>query len=511
MKVFNNLTHKLEEFEPINSGIVTFYSCGPTVYDHSHIGHARSAITWDLFARYLRFKNYQVTWIRNITNVDDKIINRAKELGIPADTLSRKYTYEFWNDMDSLNVSWPDYEPRATDYIPEMIKFIEGLIAQGSAYAIDGDVYFSVNNYSKYGQLKRQSLNDLKEGSSRLDPNIRKRDQLDFALWKAFPDEPSSSFSSPWGLGRPGWHIECSTMIETILKEKFAISTLDIHAGGDDLIFSHHENECAQSECFTGKPLAKYWLHNGMVMIDGAKMSKSSNNYMTIKSVLAKFKPNTVRFFCLQTHYKKQINFTNAALQAAENGFDKLFNAISEELKSISFNSFAQIKLDEIQRASLNQDLINRFIEILDNDLATPQALALLFENLSQKTTIIYLLSILGFDLRFNIKDSSLKSLIHSIADAKALSTASHVDAIASLKAVATSYNNLPETSSSTEEEILINKNDLGKIIQTLLELREEARLTKNFELSDRIRQELEQAGIVIKDFRDKPSEYSFT
>ena len=510
MRVFNNLTHKLEEFEPINSNIVTFYSCGPTVYDDSHIGHARSAITWDLLARYLRFKNYQVTWIRNITNVDDKIINRAKELDILADTLSRKYTYEFWDDMVSLNVSWPDHEPRATDYIPEMIKFIEGLIAQGSAYAVDGDVYFSVNKYTQYGQLKRQSIDALKEGNSRLDPNSKKKDQLDFALWKAFPNEPLSSFSSPWGLGRPGWHIECSTMIETILKEKFAVSTLDIHAGGDDLIFPHHENECAQSECFTGKPLAKYWLHNGMVMINGTKMSKSLNNYMTIKSVLTKFKPNTVRFFCLQTHYKKQINFTNTALQAAESGFDKLFNAIAEELKGIKFDSFAQVQLDEIQRASLDQALINRFTEILDNDLATPQALALLFENLDQKPTVIYLLSILGFDLRSNTKENSLKSLMHSIADAKAMSRASHVDAIASLKAAATSYDNLTETNATMQENILIDKGSLGSIIETLLDLREKARLEKNFELSDRIRLELEKAGIIIKDFKDKPSEYSF-
>ncbi|MEB3316268.1 MAG: cysteine--tRNA ligase [Candidatus Melainabacteria bacterium] len=510
MRVFNNLTHKLEEFEPINSNIVTFYSCGPTVYDDSHIGHARSAITWDLLARYLRFKNYQVTWIRNITNVDDKIINRAKELDILADTLSRKYTYEFWDDMVSLNVSWPDHEPRATDYIPEMIKFIEGLIAQGSAYAVDGDVYFSVNKYTQYGQLKRQSIDALKEGNSRLDPNSKKKDQLDFALWKAFPNEPLSSFSSPWGLGRPGWHIECSTMIETILKEKFAVSTLDIHAGGDDLIFPHHENECAQSECFTGKPLAKYWLHNGMVMINGTKMSKSLNNYMTIKSVLTKFKPNTVRFFCLQTHYKKQINFTNTALQAAESGFDKLFNAIAEELKGIKFDSFAQVQLDETQRASLNQALINRFTEILDNDLATPQALALLFENLDQKPTVIYLLSILGFDLRSNTKENSLKSLMHSIADAKAMSRASHVDAIASLKAAATSYDNLTEANDTMQENILIDKGSLGSIIETLLELREKARLEKNFELSDRIRLELEKAGITIKDFKDKPSEYSF-
>jgi cysteinyl-tRNA synthetase len=247
-----------------------------------------------------------------------------------------------------------------------------------------------------------------------------------------------------------------------------------------------------------------------MVMINGTKMSKSLSNYMTIKSVLAKFKPNTVRFFCLQTHYKKQINFTNTALQAAESGFDKLFNAISEELKGIKFDSFAQVQLNETQRASLDQALINRFIEILDNDLATPQALALLFENLDQKPTVIYLLSILGFDLRSNTKENSLKSLMYSIADAKAMSRASHVDAIASLKAAATSYDNLTKSNAAMQENILVNKGSLDSIIQTLLELREKARLEKNFALSDRIREELETAGIIIKDFKDKPSEYSF-
>lgn len=462
MRVFNNLTDKLEEFEPLTPGIVNFYSCGPTVYDDSHIGHARSAITWDICARYLRFKGYKVNWIRNITNVDDKIINKAQELNVLPDALSRKYTYEFWNDMQALNVSWPDFEPRATDYIPEMIQFIESLIEKGYAYVTDGDVYFKVQEYSKYGQLKGQSIEELKEGNSRIDLNEKKQDQLDFALWKAFPQEPLSSFNSPWGLGRPGWHIECSTMIQSILTKQFSCSSLDIHAGGDDLIFPHHENECAQSECFTGKPLAKYWMHNGMVMINGAKMSKSLNNYMTIKSVLNKFKANTVRFFCLQTHYKKQINFTDTALQAAENGFNKLFSAIANELSSFTFNKFTNnLEMDEAIQNTLDKALIQNFIEAMDNDLGTPQAISLLFENLDKKNTVIYLLDILGFNL-----------------------------------------------SSGTSEESKLSSQALEKLVRTLLNLRERARNEKNFELSDQIRKNLEDAGVLIKDFRDKPSEY---
>ncbi len=472
MKVFNNLTNQLEEFIPLSPNLVTFYSCGPTVYDDSHIGHARSAITWDLLARYLKFKGYQVVWIRNITNVDDKIINRAKELNIAADTLSRKYTYEFWNDMEALNVSWPEFEPRATDYIPEMISFIEKLIQAGFAYETNGDVYFKVSKYEHYGQLKKQSLDELKDGNSRIDANEKKEDKLDFALWKAFPNEPLSSFQSPWGLGRPGWHIECSTMIETILNEKFNCSTLDIHAGGDDLIFPHHENECAQSECLTGQKLAKYWMHNGMVMINGTKMSKSLNNYMTIKSTLKKFKANTIRFFCLQTHYKKQINFTDAALEAAETGFSKLYHSIKDTLKNIEFTKFSGLKLNLEQQSSLNEKMIKEFTEIMDNDLGTPQALALLFDNPNEKLTIAYLLDILGFNL--NLKQS----------------------------------NNSRETNS--EEQVTLNRSPMSDLIQTLLEIREKARSEKDFMLSDKIRKQLELSGVSIKDFRDKPSEWSF-
>jgi len=377
MKVYNNLTRKLEDFAPLTGREVTIYSCGPTVYDHSHIGHARSAITWDLLYRHLKHRGYAVKWARNITNVDDKIVKRAGELGISPDQLSRKFTYEFWADMTALNVSWPDYEPRATDYIAEMISFIEDLIASGFAYTAGGDVYFRVAKHKAYGQLKGLSLDKLREGVARVDENKLKEDQLDFALWKSFSTE-TDAFDSPWGKGRPGWHLECSTMIESLFG-----ATIDIHAGGDDLIFPHHENECAQSECHSSKPLAKYWMHNGMVMINGAKMSKSENNFFTIKDVLAKYKANTVRYFCLSTHYKKQINFTDEALAAAETGFDKL-------LKSIAG---VEAKADD-------KALIAKFETAMDADLNSPQALALLFETgSSSASTVAYLLAVLGFDL----------------------------------------------------------------------------------------------------------------
>ncbi|MCH2227098.1 MAG: cysteine--tRNA ligase [Candidatus Caenarcaniphilales bacterium] len=467
MKVFNNLTNKLEDFKNLKEDLVHIYSCGPTVYDDSHIGHARSAITWDLLARYLRYKGYKVNWIRNITNVDDKIINRAKELNISPDTLSRKYTYEFWADMSALNVSWPDFEPRATDYIDEMIEFIQGLMDKGAAYEVEGDVYFRIKCHKDYGQLKKQSIEQLKEGHGRIEENSKKEDQLDFALWKAFPDDKETSFKSPWGYGRPGWHLECSTMIKSIL-EKHDMNTLDIHSGGDDLIFPHHENECAQSECLTGEALAKYWMHNGMVMVNGTKMSKSLNNYMTIKDTLAKFSPNTIRYFCLATHYKRQINFTNEALQSAENGFKKLLNSLSQRLQYIKEEA-VNLEASEIEKQfkdSLDQSLIKEFEKFMDNDLSSPQALALLFEKSQDeksKDTIIYLLSILGFNLE-------------------------------------------TQTSSNTQK-----LEAMDAIVSQLLEIREQARANKDFATSDKIRDQLQAAGISIKDYRDKASEWSFS
>jgi cysteinyl-tRNA synthetase len=446
MKIYNNLSRQLEEFEPLRAPRVFVYSCGPTVYDFSHIGHARSAIAWDVLARYLRYSGYEVKWIRNITNVDDKIINRAKALKCSSDQLSRRFTYEFWNDMTALNVSWPEFEPRATDYIAEIINFIQELIDKDFAYQAGGDVYFKASKFKSYGQLKGQSPEDLRKGIARVAENERKEDVLDFALWKAFPDDTASSFHSPWGFGRPGWHIECSAMIRSILAQEQAGCTLDIHAGGDDLIFPHHENECAQSEALNCKSLAKYWMHNGMVMVNGAKMSKSENNFMTIKDVLKDFKANTIRFFCLSTHYKKQINFTHEALKAAEVGFDKLFQHICVDS----------------DKENLDENLIAEFRRYMDDDLSTPQALALLFDNKHKPASVAYLLSILGFDLDF--KQSS------------------HMNAAA-----------------------------LGASLDLLLEFREQARLNRDFATSDRIRDTLSASGILIKDHKDKPSSWELS
>lgn len=463
MKVYNNLTRKLEDFAPINSPYVYIYSCGPTVYDMSHIGHARSCITWDLLYRYLKHKKYQVKWIRNITNVDDKIVNRARELGTSPDQLSRVYTYEFWADMAALNISIPEFEPRATDYLQEMFNFIQELIDKGFAYAVDGDVYFRVSKHKHYGQLKGQSLEELRDGESRVDANSRKEDRLDFALWKAFPESPETSFKSPWSIGRPGWHLECSTMIREILQQHKAGDTLDIHAGGDDLIHPHHENECAQSETLTGKALAKYWMHNGMVMVNGSKMSKSEGNFFTIKDLLKEYKPNTIRYFCLISHYAKQVNFSHEALKAAETGFDKLYAGIKPVIAELNLKPGYFTKLS-IPSSELDSTLVQKFEQAMDQDLNTAQAFAAIFEHKDSAKTVIYLLDVLGFDLVNHENDNS--------ADPK-------------------------------------SNQALKSVMDLVLNIRNKVRANKDFSTSDQIRDSLTNARITIKDYRDKPSEWT--
>lgn len=447
LKVFNNLSSKLENFLPLDPDRVVMYTCGPTVYDYSHLGHARSCLVWDMVYRYLKYKKYNITWIRNITNIDDKIIKRANELNCSPEKLSRIFTYEFWQDMANLNISWPDYEPRATDYLPQMYEFIQNLIDKACAYHIDGDVYFRVAKHRHYGQLKKLSLDELSEGINRIDSNSRKEDQMDFALWKAFPNEAKTSFLSPWGLGRPGWHLECSTMISSILSELNYGPSLDIHAGGDDLLFPHHENECAQSESLTGFPLAKYWLHNGMVLINGAKMSKSESNFFRIRDLLSQYDANTLRYFAFSTHYKKAINFSDEALKAAQNGLAKLLNFIKDSDKNSN---------------DLNVSLMEEFEAFMDDDFASPQALALLFENKDKDnaSTIAFLLKTLGFDLNLS-KVQNLSPIVNSLMD-------------------------------------------------LILDLRMKARSNKDFATSDQIRKQLSEAGISIMDFRDQASKWIF-
>ena len=321
LRLYNTLTRRKEEFVPLNPGKVGIYTCGITAYDVCHVGHARSAVVFDVITRYLRYRGYDVTYIKNFTDVDDKIIEKANRLGVGIADIAERYIAEHDRDMDALGVARPTVAPRATENIDGMIDLIETLIGKGLAYVAGGDVYYAVGNFDSYGKLSGRNLEDMVAGA-RIDINEQKHHPMDFALWKASKDgEPW--WESPWGKGRPGWHIECSVMSRRFLGETF-----DIHGGGEDLIFPHHENEIAQSEGATGKPLARYWVHNGFVRVNSEKMSKSLGNFSTIEAMLKQVHPEVLRLFMLQSHYRSPVDFSDESLAEARIGMERLYTAL---------------------------------------------------------------------------------------------------------------------------------------------------------------------------------------
>jgi cysteinyl-tRNA synthetase len=363
LRIHNTLTGEKEPFAPLHPPKVGIYVCGVTVYDLSHVGHARAYVAFDMVVRVLRARGYAVTYLRNYTDVDDKIIRRAAELGESPQALSERYIAEYLHDMAALGVARADVEPKVTEHIPEIVALIQRLVDRGLAYASAGDVYFSVRDYPVYGRLSHRKLEDLKSGA-RVEPGEQKRDPLDFALWKAAkPGEPS--WDSPWGKGRPGWHIECSAMAERYLGASF-----DIHGGGMDLIFPHHENEVAQSEGASGKPLAKIWMHNGFVTIDQEKMSKSLGNFFTIREVTAKFMPEALRLFLLSTHYRSPINFSDQGLLEAQRRLDYFYETLSKSADLIG--------PQQAPTEPVSGELSVRVTEALDDDFNTPSALGAL-------------------------------------------------------------------------------------------------------------------------------------
>jgi cysteinyl-tRNA synthetase len=459
LQIYNTLTGKKEAFVPINGNSVTIYSCGPTVYDLSHLGHARKEITWDVIQRYLRYRGFQVTFVRNITDVDDKIIKRAHERGVRPEQVAREYTFEFWRDMHSLNVSQPDFEPRCTEYIHPMIQFIEELIAKELAYQSGSDVYFDVHKFKEYGKLSKQNVDQLIVGSreqarSQEELAERKRSPVDFALWKGAP-EGELSWSSPWGFGRPGWHLECSTMIRHVLGE-----TIDIHGGGEDLVFPHHENEIAQSESLLGKPLARFWMHNAFLQVNSEKMSKSLGNFSTIQDLLKSFSADCIRLLILQTHYRSPIDFTHDSLIAANKGVQRL-------VRAVTFAGGASANGDRDTAGGAPFEIVNKvqaeFAEAMDNDFNTAIAITTLF-------TLA--------DRVFSSKDEKEK-----VACAMALRKYSDV---LGLKLV----DNRQELDAPT----------VGKVMDLVLDLRKSAREKKDYATSDLIRSKLTECGISVMD-----------
>ena len=383
MKIFNTLTRSKDELVPLTAGEIRMYVCGVTVYDLSHIGHARSAIVFDVIRRYLLFKGYRVTFVKNYTDVDDKIIRRANEQGISSRELSERYIEAYRADMAALGVLPGDVEPKATEHIPQMIRLIEGLIAKDVAYVVDGDVYFEVRRFSPYGRLSGKNLDELLAGA-RVEVDERKRDPRDFALWKsAKPNEPS--WPSPWGPGRPGWHIECSAMSMQYLGESF-----DIHGGGEDLIFPHHECEIAQSEAETGKPFATYWMHNGFVNLAAEKMSKSLGNILTIRDFVARHDPEAFRLYLLGTHYRSPVEFAEERVEESARALERLRVLAEASGRPAAAPGDGHGTGAELPRllagvrdpglAGALRTHADRFVQAMDDDFNTPAALGALFD-----------------------------------------------------------------------------------------------------------------------------------
>lgn len=360
LKIYNSLTHKKEAFKPIVENKVGMYVCGVTIYDLCHIGHGRTFVSFDMVSRYLRYLGYDLTFVRNITDIDDKIIKRANENGESCDSLTERLIADMYQDFDALNIARPDHEPRATKFIAEIIALVECLIERGFAYVADnGDVMFEVKKYNEYGKLSRQDLEQLQAGA-RVDVESAKRSPMDFVLWKmSKPSEPT--WESPWGAGRPGWHIECSAMNSSILGNHF-----DIHGGGSDLIFPHHENEVAQSCCAHDGEYVNTWMHSGMVMINKEKMSKSLGNFFTIRDVLKHYDGETIRYFLLSGHYRSQLNYSEDNLNQARSALERLYTALRG--------------LDESVAAQGGEEFVTRFKVAMDDDLNTPEAYSVLFD-----------------------------------------------------------------------------------------------------------------------------------
>jgi len=375
LRIYNTLAGKKEVFHPIESGKVKIYVCGPTVYDACHIGHARSVIVFDVIVRYFRSQGYDVTYIRNFTDIDDKIINRANELGTSTKELSERNIQGFYDDMDALKVQRATVEPKATEYISKIIELIERLFEQELAYKAGGDVFYAVERFKDYGKLSGRKLEDMLAGA-RVEVDGRKRNPLDFVLWKGTkPGEPM--WESPWGKGRPGWHIECSTMSTHFLGKNF-----DIHGGGKDLMFPHHENEIAQSEGAFGKPFANFWVHNGFVRINKEKMSKSLGNFLVIKDLVREYHPETIRLFLLSCHYRSPVDFTKDAMQEAEAGLDKIYASLERLTQFVGSHT---IRSD----AGVVGEFWTRFCEAMDDDFNTARAIGFMFDSVRQANRVL--------------------------------------------------------------------------------------------------------------------------
>ncbi|SQB35897.1 cysteinyl-tRNA synthetase [Clostridium perfringens] len=455
IKVYNTLNKKKEEFIPLTPGEVKMYVCGPTVYNFFHIGNGRTFIVFDTIRRYFEYRGFKVDFVQNFTDIDDKMIKKANEEGTTVKKIGDTYIKEYYQDADALNIERATVNPRATEFIGEIIKFVKGLVDKGYAYEVDGDVYFSTKKFEGYGKLSGQNIEDLQSGA-RISVDERKKDPMDFAIWKAQkPGEPA--WNSPWGMGRPGWHIECSCMAKKLLGE-----TIDIHAGGSDLKFPHHENEIAQSEALTGEPFARYWLHSAFVNVNNEKMSKSLNNFFTAREILERYDADVIRFLMLSAHYRQQLNFSEDLLESAKASVERIYNAIGN-LENL---------IDEVSREEMNEEekayleslnkYKEKYIEKMDDDFNTADAITAIFDLIKDTNT--------------NITIDSSKELAQ-----KALELIRELGAPLGMFQKST-------------------KGNLEEEIEALIAKRQQARKDRDFALADKIRYELKDRGIVLED-----------
>jgi len=470
LRIYNTLSRKKEPFESLEPGKVRMYVCGPTVYDSCHIGHARSVVVFDVIVRYLRVIDFDVTYVRNFTDVDDKIINRANELGIDSRALTERYIKEFYEDMDALNVKRADKEPLVTEHISDIIKIVRLLIEKGMAYEIDGDVYYSVEKFKDYGKLSGRKLEDMMAGA-RVDVDERKENPFDFALWKASkPGEPA--WDSQWGRGRPGWHIECSAMSFEYLGDTF-----DIHGGGKDLIFPHHENEIAQSEGAFGKPLAKYWIHNGFVNINQEKMSKSLGNFLIIKDVIQSYHPEAIRLFLLSNHYRSPIDFTDKTIDEAGTNLDKIY-ALLDRME-------AKLGGPEDMISDPDEDVWTQFCEAMDDDFNTARGIGVLFESVRQMNRLLD-------EAGDQLAPETEKMLLYGR------------EAILKIGTVLGIMTESPAAYFDKKRSHALEKESIDPAaIEQLIQERAAARKAKDWATADRIRDQLDAMNVILEDRPD--------
>lgn len=456
MKILNTLTRRKEEFKPINEGKVGIYVCGPTVYDYIHIGNARPMIVFDTLRRYLEYKGYEVNYVSNFTDVDDKIIKRANAEGVDASVISERYIAEVKKDMAALNVREATTHPKATEEIPDMIEMVKTLIEKDYAYEVYGTVYFRTRKFKDYGKLSKKNIDDLRSGNRDLLVSgvDEKEDPLDFVLWKP-KKEGEPSWPSPWGDGRPGWHLECSVM-----SKKYIGDVIDIHAGGEDLIFPHHENEIAQSEAANGTEFARYWMHNGFLKINNEKMSKSLGNFFTVREIAEKYPLQVIRFFMLSAHYRSPLNFSAELVEASKNGLERILTAV-DRLKSINGTD------GEVDKAADDEmdAFVKKYEDAMDDDLNTADAISVIFELVKYANV--------------NVTEESSKATVELVLNT--------IEKLCDILGIIT----------EKKEEILDSD------IEALIEERQAARKSKNFARADEIRDQLSSMGIILEDTRE--------